>query len=806
MIPPMPDITSAAQTRRVLGKGFQLFASTQAEPRARRPTDVAMAIVSALVVAICIGYAEVAGGFEADVIDLIDSLPGLLEPLWRITFWAPLVYSIVLLGIALLRGRHPLARDIFGSFVIAVLTTAVIAAFVMDDDRGVSALLLDVNGPPVFPPGALVVATAAISTSSPHLSRPFRHFGRWLIASQLIAALFVQAAVPSGSVAALATGTLAAAIIHLVYGSPGGRPTESRIKAALAELGVFVDDLAPAAMQRAGIVLFEGSDREGPLLVKVYGRDAWDAQLLTSLWRMAWYRGGERAVGRSRVDLVEHEAFVTLLAERAGVRVPRLVTAGSAGSGDALVVVRPDGEPLAETLDESPVGSRPTAAGIAPLWHDLRRLHEAGIVHRRLDLDRIVSHPDGSLGFGDLSSASVAEEAGAKSKDRAQLIGLALLFDDEESVTTTARNALGDEHLVAALPYIQEAAMPPLLHDSLERADVELEDVRKRMGAALGAGDQDLIKLRRVTWGSILNLALLVFAAYALIGLLGDVDMETFLEALRGASVWWLGLALILAQVPRIPSAVSTMGAINRPLPLGPLTALQFAICYINLAIPSTAARVAVNIRFFQRFGVDPMTAVSAGAIDGVSGFVVQVFLFVTLMLFSDVSFDLSLNTEDLSGLLTLCLIALGVLVVAVIVVLLVPALRARLRAALTRARQSLVVLRSPTKVLQLFGGNLLSQVLFGVAMATCVEAFGVHVPLSELVLINTVVSLFAGLLPIPGGIGVSEAGLTLGLTAAGLSSEIAFAVALAYRFVSFYLPPIWGWFCYRWLIRRRYL
>ena len=73
--------------------------------------------------------------------------------------------------------------------------------------------------------------------------------------------------------------------------------------------------------------------------------------------------------------------------------------------------------------------------------------------------------------------------------------------------------------------------------------------------------------------------------------------------------------------------------------------------------------------------------------------------------------------------------------------------------------------------------------------------------PLTELILINTVVSLFAGLLPIPGGIGVSEAGLTLGLTAAGLSSEIAFAIALAYRMVSFYLPPIWGCFSYRWLI-----
>ena len=197
------------------------------------------------------------------------------------------------------------------------------------------------------------------------------------------------------------------------------------------------------------------------------------------------------------------------------------------------------------------------------------------------------------------------------------MIGLSLLLAGEESATVTARGVLGDEQLVAVLPFLQEAAMPPMLQNALEDIDVELDDVRKRMGATLDVGEQDLIRLRRVTWGSILNLALLVFAAYALIGLLGDIDLEEFADALRGASWWWLAFALVLAQIPRIPSAVSTMGAINRPLPLGPLTTLQFAICYVNLAIPSTAARVAVNIRFFQRFGVDPPTAVTAGAIDG---------------------------------------------------------------------------------------------------------------------------------------------------------------------------------------------
>ena len=64
----------------------------------------------------------------------------------------------------------------------------------------------------------------------------------------------------------------------------------------------------------------------------------------------------------------------------------------------------------------------------------------------------------------------------------------------------------------------------------------------------------------------------------------------------------------------------------------------------------------------------------------------------------------------------------------------------------------------------------------------------------------------FAGLLPIPGGVGVSEAGLALGLTRAGVPSDTAFAIALTHRFCVFYLPPIWGFRSYRWLTSRGYL
>ncbi|MGH8735222.1 MAG: lysylphosphatidylglycerol synthase transmembrane domain-containing protein [Burkholderiales bacterium] len=112
----------------------------------------------------------------------------------------------------------------------------------------------------------------------------------------------------------------------------------------------------------------------------------------------------------------------------------------------------------------------------------------------------------------------------------------------------------------------------------------------------------------------------------------------------------------------------------------------------------------------------------------------------------------------------------------------------------------------SPTKLLQLYGGNLLSQLLFALTLGACVRAFGMHLPLSDLILINTVVSLFAGILPVPGGVGVTEGGISLGLTRAGVPAELAFAIALSYRFAVFYLPPIWGYLSFKWLAARRYL
>jgi uncharacterized protein (TIRG00374 family) len=67
-------------------------------------------------------------------------------------------------------------------------------------------------------------------------------------------------------------------------------------------------------------------------------------------------------------------------------------------------------------------------------------------------------------------------------------------------------------------------------------------------------------------------------------------------------------------------------------------------------------------------------------------------------------------------------------------------------------------------------------------------------------------VALFAGLMPVPGGIGVTEAALTAGYIAIGVDSASAMSAALCYRIVTFYIPPCFGYFAMRSLRRQQML
>ncbi len=145
--------------------------------------------------------------------------------------------------------------------------------------------------------------------------------------------------------------------------------------------------------------------------------------------------------------------------------------------------------------------------------------------------------------------------------------------------------------------------------------------------------------------------------------------------------------------------------------------------------------------------------------------------------------------------------------VVAIGVVLLVPKLRNKVMPTVRTTTHNLwTVFTSPRKIVYIFGGSILTQLMYTLILASCLKAYGGSLPLADILIINTFVSLFGGLIPVPGGIGVFEAGLMAGLTAFGVPPAIATAAVLTDRLVTAYIPPVFGYFSINWMTKHDYL
>ena len=405
--------------------------------------------------------------------------------------------------------------------------------------------------------------------------------------------------------------------------------------------------------------------------------------------------------------------------------------------------------------------------------------------------------------------ASVAPTAAQLRSDDAQLFVTSIGLVGRELALEGLIEQRSVGEIEGLLPYLQPTALTADQQRMLKALEIDLDALRAAVAEAAGVEAPPLNQMRRFTLGSVMRVALPALAIVMLLSALAGFDLEEFLDSLQDAAWWLVVIGFVASQLPRVAQAVSTLGAAPVPLPLGPVYALQLAISYINLAIPTAAARIAVNVRFFQRQGVPPATAVATGALDGVSGFIVQALLLGSLLLFSGLSLDVDVGSPASAAARIAWMLAV-VLVVAVLVILLIPRLRRYVLGAVRRTvREAFTVLRglrSPRRLVMLFGGNLAAELLFALALGVFVQAFGYSLALHELLFVNMAVSLLAGLLPVPGGVGVTEGGLIFGLTSFGVPQEVAFAAVMLYRFSTFYTPPIWGFFSLRWLERNRYL
>ncbi len=795
---------------------IRIFSSAPDAPRARRPTDALLLALAVLGIAALSFPAPGPTALDEAAADLVKELPGLVGWLWEVSYDLLVGWSLFLLLVALFApGRKRLFLQELLAVVLA-LGFAVLAGRVAGTDPSTSLeAILRSDSPPIYLAVRVALATAVIVTAAPHMARPFRLPGRWMIGLGALASIALGTALPIGIAAGFLVGFGSAALVHLLLGSPGGRLTVDQISEALGELGVDAVDVREAALQPRGVALALAATPDGrPLLVKIFGRDAWDGQLVAAAWTSLWHRGGGKPAGSGRLQQVEHEAFVTLLAQRGGVPVASVVAAGTADEGDALLVLEADGRPFGSLAPGEVDDSL-----LRDYWRTLNELHALGVAHGRLDPERLIVRPDGSPGLTDLGAAKVAADRNTLLTDRAQLLVATALSVGSARALTAAIDAGGEQDVAEMLPFLQPAVFDHATRQRIRDQGWDLKDLRASLAERTESEIPPLERIRRVTWRSLAKLAVIVLLAYGIISALSDVGIDTLIEEFQQADMTWFWAALIVTPLAQVPQALSTMGATLRPMQFGPVLMLQYGVQFIALAVPSSAARVALEIRFFERVGVPGAGAISIGALDSLSTFVIQMLLIVIITLSGLASLDLSTgdqgssNTSGGSLNWQALLIAAALIGVALVIALLVPKTRAwlhRLRETLRTkradARDALRVLRHPSKLLLLLGGNLVAQVMLAIILGLCLEAFGRSASLASLILVNTFVSLFAGFMPVPGGVGVAEAGYTAGLIAIGIPDAAATSTALMFRLVTFYLPPLWGSFAMRWMKQHSYV
>ena len=143
---------------------------------------------------------------------------------------------------------------------------------------------------------------------------------------------------------------------------------------------------------------------------------------------------------------------------------------------------------------------------------------------------------------------------------------------------------------------------------------------------------------------------------------------------------------------------------------------------------------VATRVRFFQQQGYSTTVAVTSGAVVSTASLIVKgaLFLIAVPVAWRSFRFGDSMHQGGHVKALVLILVAVCVFGAVMAAVLAVPRWRrqvsGKLRPKLTTARGNFTQLASqPGKIVQLFGGQLVAQLVVALALGAALHAFGAH-------------------------------------------------------------------------------
>jgi len=266
------------------------------------------------------------------------------------------------------------------------------------------------------------------------------------------------------------------------------------------------------------------------------------------------------------------------------------------------------------------------------------------------------------------------------------------------------------------------------------------------------------------------------------------------LRTLEQANPWLLIIAALF-YFTGIPVLAIQFTALSFKKLLFPLTLrVQAATMFVNKLVPQGVGTITLNVFYFIKKKHTPSEATAVVTMNAITSTTAYIILIILALMYSDISiggiFDKIHFDLNVSLLLIICLIGIG------ITLLNVTGLKKRITDTWKALKQNLSTYKQRPKAI------LVSTVFNGIgtslnilALITCAKAIGVDITFADALLAYTFGNFAATFVPTPGGLGSAEMGIYSGLLLTGLAAPEAMSVTLLYRFVSYWLPILPGYY-----------
>lgn len=768
----------------------------------RHPRDLIRLAVAAVVLTLCsllVGYSAV-NPVEAAIFDQIGTIPDASYWVWRVLDWAGSWPGIVAVGaVALYLKRIRVGFKCLAGGAAAWGIALLISAFLGGRSVPAAALGLPASLHTLtYPAQQVAVAAVLVTITGPYLSRGVRAAGWLVVVLVAVAEVHLGVHLPLGALAGGVLGWGVGTLFHLVWGAPGRRTSDAAIRRELDLAGLKPATIRPVRQQALAPRQFVVHTEDGEdLRVEVVRRMHRHAGLLYKIRRLlaSLEVQDEPSLSTTHHE-VEHEAFVTLLAERGGVRTPSVVLAAQVKHGSPLLVRREVTGRRLSMLTPGEVGN----ALLADIWSQIQRLCRARIAHHDLRAKNFLVDECGRPWLLNFTFSRAGADRMHRAQDLAEaLVSVSSVVGVDRAVRS-AVDVLPGEWLEEALQYLHPLALPRRIRKQLTEGRYQATSLRETLAARLDVPVPGFRSpVRPVT---VFGLLLIGGAVYLLLPQLSS--MSDVVRSLRNANWGWLAAAIAAGLVAVVMAGISMQGSSHVRLPFLRTAAVQLGAAFTGRTTPGGAGFFGINIAFLERCGVQRSRAVGVTVLNLAGTGLVSGILCVIGVF--GVGFSGALSTISIpTGWPVLAAVA-GVLILLGLVLGSPIGRRRIVYPGLNIARELLSTLHHPVRSLQLFGGALGYQIVSAFGLAASLAAFDPNFSLLAVMTVFVVGQTLGHLAPAPGGLGAVEALMVAGLTAVGTASTAAVAAVLAMRLLTYWLPVLPGIAMFRYLQHRKFI